>query len=62
MRFNDMRVSEVKEEEVFTESVGGHANSSAYFLIYLEKSMLNQVSMCVCCVSDLFIILGSKYA
>lgn len=57
-----MRVSEVKEEEVFTESVGGHANSSAYFLIYLEKSMLNQVSMCVCCVSDLFIILGSKYA
>eukprot|EP00026_Physarum_polycephalum_P001894 Phypoly_transcript_01897.p1 GENE.Phypoly_transcript_01897~~Phypoly_transcript_01897.p1 ORF type:complete len:1017 (+),score=204.66 Phypoly_transcript_01897:308-3052(+) len=44
MRFNDMRVSNVVEEEVMTESVGGHANSSAYFLIYVEKTMLSQVT------------------
>ena len=43
MRFNDMRVSDVVEEEVVRESIGGHANSSAYFLIYVEKSMLGQV-------------------
>lgn len=38
-----MRVSDVTEEEVMNESTGGHHNSSAYILIYVEKSMLSQV-------------------
>lgn len=44
MRFNDMRVSDVAEDEVMNESVGGLHNSSAYILIYVEKSMLSQVT------------------
>ncbi len=43
MRFNDMRVSDVTEDDAMKESVGGYANSSAYFLIYVEKSLLSEV-------------------
>lgn len=35
-KFNDMSVSQVDEELVWRESVGGHLNASAYCLFYLD--------------------------
>eukprot|EP00743_Colponemidia_sp_Colp-15_P007033 GILK01007589.1.p1 GENE.GILK01007589.1~~GILK01007589.1.p1 ORF type:complete len:990 (-),score=185.29 GILK01007589.1:398-3367(-) len=37
-RYNDAHVSEVNEETVWKESVGGYANMSAYCLIYVDPS------------------------
>lgn len=41
-KFNDMRVSHVDEETVMREAVGGYANASAYFLIYLDTNLFRQ--------------------
>lgn len=39
IKFNDMRVSEVDEEILMKEAVGGEiSNTSAYFLIYIDKT------------------------
>jgi len=39
-KFNDMRVCEMDEETVMKEAVGGTANTSAYFLLYMDKEMV----------------------
>jgi len=39
MKFNDVRVTEVDEETVLKEATGGSANTSAYFLIYINEEM-----------------------
>jgi len=38
-RFNDIRVSEVSEEDVFKESEGGHSWQTAYWVVYVEDSI-----------------------
>lgn len=37
-RFNDITVTEEKEETVFKESIGGHNQMSAYCLIYMQDT------------------------
>ncbi len=38
IKFNDMRVSEVEEAVVMRDAFGGYANTSASFLIYIDKN------------------------
>lgn len=38
-RFNDIRVTEVSEEDVLKESEGGHSWQTAYWLVYVEDQM-----------------------
>jgi ubiquitin carboxyl-terminal hydrolase 25/28 len=38
LKFNDNTVSEVTWEELLKESVGGHSNTSAYSLVYIDAS------------------------
>lgn len=40
-RFNDIKVSEVSEEDVFKESEGGHSWQTAYWLVYVQDSIKN---------------------
>lgn len=35
-RFNDIRVTEVTEEDVFKESNGGFGNMTAYWVVYVN--------------------------
>jgi hypothetical protein len=39
-RYNDYQVSEETEENVFKESIGGYGNSSAYCIVYIDKSKI----------------------
>jgi len=39
IRFNDYQVSFESEQQVFQESLGGHLNSSAYSLIYVNQEV-----------------------
>lgn len=38
LKFNDNTVSEVTWEELSKESFGGHSNTSAYSLVYIDAS------------------------
>lgn len=38
-KFNDIRVTEVSEEEVFKESEGGHSWQTAYWVVYVQESI-----------------------
>jgi hypothetical protein len=38
LKFNDNTVSEVTWDELLKESVGGHSNTSAYSLVYIDAS------------------------
>ena len=38
LKFNDNTVSEVSWEELAKESVGGHSNTSAYSLVYIDAA------------------------
>ena len=38
LKFNDNTVSEVSWEELSKESVGGHSNTSAYSLVYIDTA------------------------
>ena len=38
MKFNDNTVNEASWEELLKESVGGHSNTSAYSLVYIDTS------------------------
>lgn len=42
-RFNDIRVTEVPEEEVFKESEGGHSWQTAYWLVYVQDSIAKEL-------------------
>ena len=35
-RFNDIRISDVTEEDVFKESNGCHSQMTAYWLVYIN--------------------------
>ena len=38
LKFNDNTVNEASWEELLKESVGGHSNTSAYSLVYIDTS------------------------
>lgn len=38
-KFNDIRVTDVEEEDVFKESEGGHSWQTAQWLVYVEDSI-----------------------
>lgn len=38
-RFNDIRVTDVEEEDVFKEAEGGHSWQTAQWLVYVEESI-----------------------
>lgn len=40
IKFNDIRISQVEEELVLREAIGGSANTSGYFLIYVDERAL----------------------
>ena len=42
-KFNDIRVTEVQEEEVFQNSEGGHSWQTAYWLVYVEGSISSEL-------------------
>lgn len=44
MKFNDIHVTEEKEEVVLKEAAGGKGNTNAYLLIYVREDIYNQDS------------------
>lgn len=40
-KYNDITVSEVSEDQVFAESVGGDSLQTAYWLVYIQESLSN---------------------
>ncbi|XP_060064125.1 ubiquitin carboxyl-terminal hydrolase 25-like isoform X1 [Ylistrum balloti] len=45
LKFNDITVSEASWDELAKESVGGYHNASAYCLMYVDKSQLQQTDL-----------------
>jgi ubiquitin carboxyl-terminal hydrolase 25 len=43
-RFNDMRVVEVSEEDVFNESNGGNGLMNAYWVVYVNNDIANEMA------------------
>jgi len=43
-RFNDIRVTDVTEEEVFKESNGGSGWTSAYWAVYINEELEKQLN------------------
>ncbi len=43
-RFNDYRVTEVSEEDVFKESNGGHSWMTAYWVFYVDENLAQEMS------------------
>jgi ubiquitin carboxyl-terminal hydrolase 25/28 len=44
LKFNDYRVTEVSEDDVFRESNGGHSWMTAYWVIYVSDQMADEMS------------------
>lgn len=44
LKFNDITVSEASWEELEKESVGGYHNASAYCLMYIDKTRIEEMS------------------
>ena len=44
LKFNDYRVSEVAEEEVFKESNGGHSWMTAYWVFYVSDELAAEMA------------------
>lgn len=44
LRFNDYRVSEVTEEEIFKESNGGHSWMTAYWVFYVSDQLAGEMA------------------
>lgn len=44
LKFNDITISESSWAELERESVGGYHNASAYCLMYVDKSRIQDVS------------------
>lgn len=42
-KFNDIRVTEVSEEDVFKASEGGNSWETAYWLVYVESSIASEL-------------------
>ena len=42
-KFNDIRVSEYNEEDVFKEAEGGHSWMTAYWLVYVQESIAKEL-------------------
>ena len=42
--FNDIRVREVEEQSVLSQSKGGEGYRSAYWVVYISQRMLNEYS------------------
>lgn len=42
-KFNDIRVTDVSEEDVFKESEGGHSWQTAYWLVYVHDEISKQL-------------------
>ena len=42
-KFNDYRVTEVTEEDVFKESNGGHSWMTAYWVVYVNDELAKQI-------------------
>jgi ubiquitin carboxyl-terminal hydrolase 25 len=42
-RFNDIRVADVSEEDVFRESNGGHGWMTAYFVLYIHPDIASEL-------------------
>lgn len=45
LKYNDIRVTEVDEQEVFKVSTGGHGLNSAYCLVYTEESIRSTLTV-----------------
>jgi ubiquitin carboxyl-terminal hydrolase 25 len=43
-RFNDYRVTDVTEEDVFKESNGGHSWMTAYWVVYINDELSHDIS------------------
>jgi ubiquitin carboxyl-terminal hydrolase 25 len=43
-KFNDIRVSDLTEEEVFKEANGGHGHMTAYWVVYVNEEVAKQMS------------------
>ena len=43
-QFNDIRVTEVAEEEVFKQANGGSGFKTAYWVVYIDQQTLNHLS------------------
>jgi ubiquitin carboxyl-terminal hydrolase 25/28 len=44
IKMNDIKISEVTEEEVFAQCVGGHGNMTAYWLVYVNEEVRDQLA------------------
>ena len=42
-KYNDIKVTEVSEEDVFKASEGGHSWSTAYWLVYVHQSIYDNL-------------------
>ena len=42
-KFNDIRVTEYSEEDVFKEAEGGHSWMTAYWLVYVQESIAKEL-------------------
>jgi ubiquitin carboxyl-terminal hydrolase 25 len=42
-KFNDYRVTDVTEEEVFQQSNGGHSWMTAYWVVYVNQEVANEI-------------------
>lgn len=38
-RFNDIRIADISEEDVFKEANGGHSWMTAYWLVYVNQQI-----------------------
>ena len=43
-RYNDIRVTEVSEEDVLKEAEGGHSWQTAYWIVYVEDSIAKELN------------------
>ena len=43
-KFNDIRVSEANEEDVYKEANGGNAFMTAHWVVYIDQELENQLS------------------
>ncbi len=42
-KFNDMRVTDATEEDVFKESNGGHGHMNAYWVVYVNNEIAKEM-------------------
>jgi hypothetical protein len=43
-KYNDIRITEVTEEEVFTFSNGGHGHATGYWIVYVNDEIQYELS------------------